>query len=289
MNVLVVSPATPNEQTLQPGINSYTQLATLIASYRGQDNVDYCNINFITDIYGRVLSYPVASTVTRSSVKVPEDDLVALEIISGIEKVFYHRDQPQQLTAEGFVDTTVNTGLLTVGNIPLGTGIYGKYFRTEVDATQDILPSEAIYRIDATGCYPLIDGAHGDLLTYSSLTTNRYVAAAMLAGVRALDEQQLGHLTTLWKMVMSRTNEADKVVTHELAQVLSDYILNHNSTTYISTDLRPLQVLPINAILDKLGYQGIFAVDSYNNIRDRGCVTYNLSEANNYRIGHAQY
>lgn len=287
MDVLVVSLAKSNEQSLNPGINHYTQWGRLNSQFKGNDNVDYGNVTVMTDIYGRTLSVPIDSIVSSSSLRFPSLTLARVRSDADI-KEFYHRDQTDQLTADGFVDIGDDNGLLTVGRIPLGTGIYGKYFASEADATKDVLAGEAIYRIDASECYTLIDGAHGDLLALASIFTNRYVAEALRNGNTTISTEELKQLDNLWYMVFAQTREEDKI-DQQVRSVLNIYIAKYQQTSYLNIDARPVQLLPVNAILAKIGYQGIFATDSYNNSRDRGCVSYNINQATNYRVGHAQY
>lgn len=288
MEILVVTAARPDEQTLNPGINYYTQKAHIVDPFVGNDGLTYYRVAYITDIYGRTLPMPVDGIVNSLSVKLPVD-ASKLGSTNPKQQLFYNRDSTDQLTAIGFVDISDKDGLNAVGRIPLGTGVYGKYFFNDLEAVQDILPGESVYRIDASDCYTLVDGAHGDLLILASIFTNRHINEALRNRGTTISQEQLEHLTTLWKMVFARTSEAHKIGEVELGQVITSYISTYYINQYHSVDNRPLQLLPINAILEHVGYHGIFSTDSYNNSRDRGCVSYNISQATAYRVGNAQY
>lgn len=283
MDILVVTPATANEQSLTPGINHYTQLATLISTFKQKDNLTYARINYITNIDGRALNYPVFAIVKEDSIRYPVPPTTV------VNEVFYSRRKNSQLAATGFVDLTDHNGLINSSRIPLGTGIYGKFFQSQEDAIQGMLPDESVYQIDSTGSYQLVDAAHGDLLTLASIWTNRYLTHSLLLNQTEVSDSVLGHLTNLWRMVFLRTQEGSKVTPEILSDIFTNYLTNYDNNAYISPDLIPLQILPINHIMERLGYSGIFAKDNYNNSRDRGCVSYKIDEASIYLVGHAQY
>jgi len=291
MEVLVVTPARPEAQSLHPGINYYTQRAHLVERFVGDDGQQYYKVALLTDIYGRIFTMPLQSIVRLSSIKFLDAAARNANTTNNetVTSHFYHRDRANRMTATGFVDTGDPEGLVNVGRIPLGSGIYGKYFPDDVQATGEILPEESIYRMIATDCYNLIDGPHGDSLVLSSLTTNRYIMVALQQQKSQITTDQLNHLLTLWRMVFARSGEENKITTELLSTVVATYITNYHEILYIDDDNHYLQLQPINALLGSLGYQGIFASDSYNNGRDRGCVLFDVSIADDYRVGHAQY
>jgi len=53
----------------------------------------------------------------------------------------------------------------------------------------------------------------------------------------------------------------------------------NEGNAYDSLSLAPLYVLPINHIMQYLGYTGIIADDVFDNGWDRGCVCYDIPDA----------
>ena len=293
----MVTPAVSEQQTLHPGINHYTQLAHLVSEQLGLDGSWYSTVRYLTDVYGRKLTVPVEGVVKSSE----------LHRIAGSrpaprdqgQMTFYRRDPAGTLVAEGFVDTTDDRGLVNVGRIPLGTGVYGKY-TTEEGSIRGILPNQTVYRMDGSHCYQLINGPHGDLLTLASIFTNIYLSDAVAAntaessaqeGLISVTADELMQLTTLWWMTLVQTGDGEGMTTEWMDHILREYLAGYWTTALSSADveLRPVQRQPINLILGALGYAGIFATDSYNNSRDRGCVSYELDGVTSYRIAHGQF
>jgi hypothetical protein len=307
MEVLVQSPARAEDQSLHPGINHYTQLAYLVRKVRGQDGRAYAMVNYRTDIYGRALAHAVEGLVYEEWIKYyPHQESRPLPIGT----VFYHRDKAYELAARGFVDSSNPNGLVLVGRIPLGTGVYGKYFSNLAEATKNILENETIYQMDARGCYPILDAGHGDALTLASLYTNLYLNDLVnwnynnsdmestqrepVEGINplvlTLSAEQLDQLFTLWSIVFLRTGDAGRTTKEGFQAISEEYLVQYHQNTYVNAgESTPLQLLPINSILAVLGYRGIYAVDSYNNSRDRGCVAFDLKDVTKYNIGNAQY
>ena len=203
------------------------------------------------------------------------------------------------LSATSFViKDSIERPLELTSRSALGSGIYGMYLPDE-----SIIPSlltdqnQITYRIACPNAYIIQDKEHGESITVASINTNRYLdriipalsADNSLDALSLIQMNSIQNLTTLWNIVFYRT---EQFITQEwLERVLTSYVIryisDHSLVDSINGD--SIQELPINDIMLGLGYEGILADDVYNNGWNRGCVSYNYSQANIIQGDTARY
>lgn len=293
----------PNQQRFAD-VEGYTHIARKIRDYI-QDDILWYDFILETDTDGDILSNTVPITV-------PGDRVVSDLPFHNIEpRVMYHfapltsvatDSVPYPIQARSFViKSNVTRPLESTSRSALGSGIYGRYVNnpSNVDALRNA-PDQEVYEIDCSSAYPLQDKEHGESLTVASLNTNRYLDR-ILESLREAEEINfatvLGQiklnesptLFTLWNIVLYRT--FDSLSRDELNEILAQYVVDYltGSSLRDTVNGEPLQELPINRILQRLGYDGVIASDPYNNGWNRGCVSYNYSQAQVIQGEFARY
>ena len=166
----------------------------------------------------------------------------------------------------------------------LGSGIYGIYLRDESEIPSLRTESnQRVYRIDNRYSYLVQDKEHGESITTASLHTNKYIdkafETAQVDPSTYIEENPIINLVTLWNIVLYRTQE--EITKNELERILINYMSRYLSDNALKDTINgnDIETLPINDIMNALGYDGLLADDPYNNGWGRGCVNYNYEQA----------
>lgn len=207
-----------------------------------------------------------------------------------------------KLTASQFViKSNIDKPLESTSRSALGSGIFGIYIPNETEVSLLISnPNQMVYKIDCSNCYIIQDPEHGDSITIASLHTNRYIDS-IIDGLKSIKNvthhdvssiiknNSIENLVTLWNIVLYRSNIF--INKEWLENILIDYIFRFfTDDTLIDTiNNNKIQELIINNIFINLGYTGLLADDWYNNGWDRGCVSYDYSNASILRGDTARY
>lgn len=260
---------------------SATHVAKVIRQHLDGDHVRF-ELRLLTDAFGDEVMSPNTITVTAEKV---------------VSNLSYREISPKQmyqdsekLTARGFVTKNRDNALINTSRSGLGSGIYG-YYRNAADS---VIGS---FVIDCPNAYSVQDTAHGESITVASLHTNRYLDRVITAAKTLTDissekvaqiirSNNVANLTTLWNIVLYRT--LDTITQDTLEEILTNYVtgyLMNVENSYDSLSLAPLYVLPINHIMQYLGYTGIIADDIFGNGWDRGCVCYDIPDADIQTVG----
>lgn len=295
-----------------PDVHCITYIAKIIS----QNDDDTYDVILLTDELGNTVE-------NINPVTISHDVIVSYRPVHDIQpKFFYYFSelQSETINADRFVMKQYDDykqillptlSLTQTTRIPFGSGIYGKYVANDNnldDLTID--ENEQIYRIDANDCYLIQDQAHGDSVILASLHTNRYLDDVFLS-IQAqpnketmdvdsliIDAENLNikapnikisSLITLWNIALARTN--DNISENQFLQILHNYVVDFLTQTTLRDAITNefLSPLPINYILNDLGYHGILASDSTNNGWDRGCVSYDLELVQDLRGGIERY
>lgn len=182
----------------------------------------------------------------------------------------------------------------------LGSGIYGRYIQDPADIGSFLVDSnQSVYKIDCPNAYTVQDEEHGESITTASLNTNRYLDNVIqaLRGNNITDindalvfiDNNSHNLVTLWNIVFYRTHEI--INKDKLDYILAEYAIRYLTDDYLvdSVNGEILHQLPINDIMREFGYDGLLASDIYNNGWNRGCVSYNYSQATIIQGNTAKY
>jgi len=267
-------------------VDGYTHIARKVREYMYKDKVWY-DFLLETDSDGNQLSTITPITVSggkivseRSFHDIDQKKLYHFAPISKGSRINY-------ITARSFVIKSDNSNVLeSTSRTALGSGIYGMYATSLSDITDTF---ESIYQIDCSNAYPLQDKEHGESLTVASLNTNRYLDRIITSFRNdtfdfssILDRIRINRnfsLFTLWNIVLYRTTDfiSFDLLEHILATYVLIYLKEPSIFDTINSD--PLEELPINYILRRLGYNGVIATDLFNNGWNRGCVSYNYVTA----------
>lgn len=273
--------------------NGTTQIAKILRSYI-ENNILWFDLNLITDSDGD----NIASN--NNIVTVSGDYIVSSRLFEDIEpKQFYHfatitfsDNIEYPITARGFViKKNLENPLVNTSRSALGSGIYGRFVRDSSEISSILTNSDqSVYLIDCPDPYILQDAEHGDSITTASLHTNRFMDRIIQSlrpepeltfddAITRVRMNQSPNLLTLWNIAFYRTG--DYITQEWLDEVLAAYALRYlqDFSLVDSINGESIQELPINDIMKGLGYQGILATDSYNNGWDRGCISYNYSQA----------
>lgn len=285
-------------------VDGSTHIARKIRDYISDDILWY-DLILETDSDGDTLSNPSPITVSADMVlkERPFHDIQPRHMYH-----FAPLTSSSNIEARSFViKGNLTRPLESTTRSGLGSGIYGRYIENS-DNIQTFIsdPNQSVYLIECPNAYPIQDKEHGESLTIASINTNRYLDRIIqtLRGISkssdtdqdnyntALELIRINHSPTLlrlWNIVFYRTGD---IITKDwLDDILAKYVSKYlEDTTLIdSVNGSLLQELPINDIMMKLGYDGIIASDMYNNGWDRGCVSYNYSQANIIRGETARY
>lgn len=289
-------------------VEGTTQIAKVIRTPFEIDNNDsiiqWYDLELITDSEGDRLNPPQPLIVS-------EDKIMSNRSIKDIQqRQFYNfatltnsldpkGEIQYPLTATSFVIIqNVDRPLELTSRSALGSGIYGMYLSDE-----NIIPSlltdqsQITYRIECPNAYIIQDKEHGESITVASLHTNRYLdriipalrADNNLDALSLIKMNSIQNLTTLWNIVLYRTNQ---FITQEwLEQVLANYAIRYISDQSLVDSVNGdiIQELPINIVMRELGYDGLIGDDPYTNGWGRGCVSYNYDQAVIIQGGVARY
>lgn len=191
--------------------------------------------------------------------------------------------------------------LAKTSNAGLGSGIYGQFIKNEASLSRyQASPTQDVYRIDVPAAYLLQDREHGDSLTIASLHTNRYLDDLIrilrsenrtsMAEIQAsFQPGSLESLLRLWNIVFYRTNQF--ISMEWFRETLIQYLFQYQNQKELQDTLTgaPIQELPINLILRRLGHDGILGDDYHSNKWNRGCVSFNYEQATILQGNRAAY
>ena len=283
-------------------------IARVLRTPISDDRVWY-EIQLVTDQDGDRIT-------SLESMTVPGDRIVSDRSFRDIEpRQFYNfstmvsytnqTDIQYPLQAISFViKDNVDRPLEITSRSGLGSGIYGLYVRNESDIPNlRTDPSQVVNKIDCPNAYPIQDKEHGDSITVASLHTNRYLDRIIQAlrfngphenlnidnALELIRMNSITNLVTLWNIVFYRTQD---ILTQDwLEQTLADYVVRYLQDDSLQDTINgnSIQELPINDIMTGMGYEGLIADDSYNNGWNRGCVSYNYSQATILQGSIARY
>jgi hypothetical protein len=265
-------------------VNGATQIAIISKSYVIK-NTQYYDLKITYDPDGDKLPFPEPMTVTGNNI-VSDRSYVHIS-----KKKFYYYSRNSSITGNNFVLTkNKERPIESTSRSALGSGIYGLY--------ELVGSSDDVYEITLNNPYIISDREHGESITVASLHTNRYLDRILssLNENTTLDKIRLiieinshPNLSILWNIVFYRNG--NKITQTWLEKILAkychDYITNNTLIDSITGD--KIFVLPINYIMDELGYDGLLASDAYNNGWDRGCISYNYSKVNILQGSVAKY
>jgi hypothetical protein len=176
----------------------------------------------------------------------------------------------------------------------LGSGIYGLNLSNISEARALSIDNELIYEIDVLKALDVQDKEHGESITIASLLTNRYLDKIISRNdiidiSDVVKNDNIENLVILWNIVFYRNK---RYISYEkLENILSNYLTRYltNHKLIDKNDNMTLIALPINYIMEEMGYTGLIADDLYNNGWDRGCVSYNFNKFDILSEGKAFY
>jgi len=276
-----------------------TQIATIVRSYI-QDNNLWFNVILNTDSDGDIINEGNVIIISGNNV-VSDRSYKDIQ-----QRQFYYFASSSSLEhlikARSFViKKNLNRPLESTSRSALGSGIYGRYVQNFDDIPSLLTdPSQSVYIIDVPNAYIVQDKEHGESITIASLNTNRYLDRIIeslrgdpVINLDIIHERirinESPNLFTLWNIVLYRTE--DIITKEQLEEIMSQYVLKYLTDASLTDSINEefLQELPINDIMQMLGYDGILASDVYNNGWDRGCVSYNYAQANIIQGETARY
>lgn len=283
-------------------VDGATHIAQIIRSFITDDRLWY-ELLLITDMDGdRIPAFnPIIVTgdnvVSNRSVR----DIQPRRIYNFAGLTLSDNIQYPLIASNFVIKDNIERPIESTSRSALGSGIYGRYIRDE----NNILPlrnnlDQLIYEIDCPNAYIVQDKEHGDSITVASLHINRYLDRIIqvfrsdnnltitdISSVIRMNSIQ--NLVTLWNIVLYRTQ--DSISQEWLEGLLANYVLKYlrDNTLVDSVNGNAIQELPINDIMQSLGYEGLLADDLSNNGWDRGCVSYNYSQAVILRGDMARY
>jgi len=283
-------------------VDGYTYIAKTVRNYITDDKLWY-DLLIETNTDGKKLQ--ISKPITVSGEFILSDK--AFHDIS--PRVMYHFTS-KDIQARSFViKSKLTKPLESTSRTALGSGVYGRYI-SDVNNLQLYItdPDQSVYTIDCSAAYPIQDKPHGESLTVASLNTNRFMDQFILAlrsvitqhkqidnsavlnmAQSLINSNDTTHLFVLWNIVFHRTQ--DYIDKQTLDQLLAVYAVRYLTeiNLYDTVSGEPIQELPVNNILSHLGYDGVIASDTYNNKWNRGCVSYNYSQAIIIRGEDARY
>lgn len=217
-------------------------------------------VQIFTTYGGLPVTKPFAVTVDFDAV-LNRKPMIAHDI-----EVLYQYTQKDGLTASCYVDKSRKLNEVTRAN--LGSGIYGII---DPDINSDHLHP---IPFKVSNYLSLQDVAHSESLTIASHFTN-----SKLQSVLDGYDVDVTNLYELWNIVLERVERS--ISQEALTNILEDYIEDYQ--------VKELIELPINYILQRLGYQGIVGVDEYDNSWTRQCVSFDTSNAKYQEKSRAAY
>jgi len=293
-------------------VDGSTQIAQIVRSFI-QDNILWFDLILETNSDGDNLSIPIPITVSADKI-VSNRDFHDIDL-----KQIYHfapSSSPAlsltQINGTISMEYPVKAGsfvikknlinpLESTSRSALGSGIYGRYVQ-DINEIPTLLtePNQSVYLIEIPNAYIIQDKEHGESITIASLNTNRYMDR-IIQLLRESDNptfeaaklfihiNEHPSLLILWNIVFYRTQEMidQDWLENILAQYAVNYLKNNNLLDSLNGNF--INELPINNIMRELGYDGLLASDPYNNGWDRGCVSYNYSQASIIQGETARY
>lgn len=180
-----------------------------------------------------------------------------------------------------------------------GTGIYGFYIDDKnINNYYDNIQSNNTYqevnKIQCSRPYFVQDLEHSESLTVASITTSRYIDF-LLAHFEDEAEDLVSksshlNIVNLWNIVFYRTNNylSENDFTNLMINYINDY---HDPNLHYKDSItnKPLFVLPINYIMNHMGFDSIIGSDNHTNAWYSGCVNFNFEKSNVYNSGKALY
>jgi hypothetical protein len=260
-------------------ISGYTHIARVIRKFYDHERLWY-EVRLETDKDGK-------SITVHNNIFVTSDHIISDRAYIPIEiKSFYHYSN-NGITAENFVIKSDRTNPLTsTSRTALGSGIFGT-------RTANYNSSLKSYLITIANAYEVQDAAHGDAITLASSITNGFIDGILAILAMPAEQDDVGplditnainsvdysHLVVLWNIVFYRT--LDIISGTLLGQLLSQYIYKYLQVGALRDSITTEEIveLPINSIMRALNYDGLIAVDPYNNGWDRGSINYNYGDA----------
>lgn len=278
----------------------------------------WCNAILITDSNGNYY------TTMDNKISVSCGKIVSERPVKSLkENSFYHvLDTDNLIQATNFViKGNLDKPFDSVSNSALGSGIYG--ISTELmNKFQGSYDINSFVKIECNSPYIVQDKEHGESITLASVNTNRYLDRIIqgiypivknddlsynnviqyirkndLDIVPSEDENysvslpNLTNISVLWSIVFMRTNGELIIIPNEwFEDVLTKYLLDYLTNDIPdSTNDDKLFVLPINYIMNRLGFDSLLADDIFNNGWNRGCVSYLYYNSNLIRGGTPRY
>lgn len=253
-------------------VAGYTYIARNIRMFYDKEHVWY-EVRLETTADGK-------PTSARNTIFVTADHVVSERpyVIINPKSFYQYTNSGIKATNFVFKDDRVNP-LTSTSRTGLGSGVFGT---TVINYDSGQKP----YLVQVPNAYDVQDAEHGDAITMASLMTNGYIDGILaLLGTQPTTNyleisnaiSNYDHLVTLWNIVFYRTTQL--ISKEQLSQLLAQYIDQYRKTTMLvdTTINVELAELPINNIMRFMGYNGLIAVDSYNNGWDRGCVSYDYT------------
>jgi hypothetical protein len=273
-------------------VDGSTQIAKIIRSYIHDDRL-WFDLMLETDSDGDKLISPSPVTVSGDKIVSDRDfhDIQPRQIYNFALLTFSDGIEYPIKAGSFVIKKNINKPLESTSRTALGSGIYGRYISDRNEIPTLLTESnQSVYLIDCPNAYIIQDKEHGESITIASLNTNRYLdriiqslreytnpSLEIVQFTLHINESPI--LLTLWNIVLYRTQE---MITQEwleniLLRYIIDYFGNNNLVDSINGDI--INELPINYIMKGLGYDALIASDPYNNGWNRGCVSYNYSQA----------
>jgi hypothetical protein len=269
-------------------VNGTTHFAQKVRSFQ-ENNRLWHELQLLTDDDGDRIHKPKIITVLDNTIvsNRPIHDVQPHRFyqISNINDSL-NFDNP---VARDFVKKSIiKQPLASTSRSGLGSGLYGIFVPDPNDIKFQVSdPRQKVYQIDCSNPYIVQDKEHGDSITTASLHTNSYLDR-LIEGIRTtltksiadpstlIQLNSVENLVNLWNIVLFRTGQS--ITKQWLETILEDYINIYlgDNTLFDTTSQEPIQELPINHIMQELGFDGLLAKDSYNNRWNRGCVCYTM-------------
>jgi hypothetical protein len=290
--------------------DGYVYAAIVVA-----EEEDEVQVQILTDTLGQEVATP-------SLVHVSWDRILSLRPYRDLFLPYFYYFAPsgEDVIGTNFVDKTQSTQPLTrTSRSALGSGVYGLYLTNPQEIEEFRSPPEQeVYQVECEAPFFVQDKEHGVSLSFASYSTNAFVEDLLLELQIMIEPADITHLVRLWNFVLLRA-QVELIDEEWLALVLNSYLERYRSTMIRSGSTRgtrssrstlssrsyspsedssplrdvitnvPLEVLPINDIMQALGYSEIVASDVYNNGWDRGCVSFRQELITSARAGKAKY
>lgn len=204
---------------------------------------------------------------------------------TGVDITHFHTGEKtasEFVTAHGDGDITAAHSI-EITNHGLGSGIYGFANATPEQISEAASKyNSTAYTVHMNNPLFLQDDTHGAQLTELSKTMQRVASAFRTARTKGttatVDEWAATQpdLNTLKTKLVSLLGRAGVTITPESAEAQITGALKAFFTAYDSTSAGQLVAQPVNFLLNRLGYDGVYATDKVNNAFNRGNVAYTV-------------